>query len=176
MAENKVGGSVSITRSNVTGATARLIESDESTVDLSIAAPVAALTGAEVEEIAIGSVEVRLFGIGFSFALLYNKQGQSGLHLHRASSVLRCGGRGAHHDPHAERRADHGRAGGYDRQQRTRPRDRAERRRGAGSERLPALAKHGRQRSQPLASSRGLPPRDVPPVTFSGSCRRSVSA
>lgn len=66
------GASVSLTGSNVTGATANLSESDSHSLDIHIAAPVIALAGGEVDSFDIANLELHVLGVGLGVTISYD--------------------------------------------------------------------------------------------------------
>lgn len=69
---NGDGPSVSITGANVTGATANLSSSDNHSLDIHIAAPVAALTGAEVGNFDVANLDLHVLGAGLGVNIAYD--------------------------------------------------------------------------------------------------------
>lgn len=72
MSDKNGGPSVSISGGNVTGATANLSSSDNHSLDLHVAAPVAALTGLEVGNFEVASLGLSILGIGLGVTIAYD--------------------------------------------------------------------------------------------------------
>jgi len=73
---NNNGPSVSITGSNVTGATASLSASDNHSLDLHVAAPIAAITGVEVGNFDVFNLDLHVLGVGAGISVAYDPSTQ----------------------------------------------------------------------------------------------------
>lgn len=69
---NSNGPSVSITGANVTGATANLSSSENHSLDIHIAAPVAALVGVEVGNFDVANIDLHVLGVGLGVNIAYD--------------------------------------------------------------------------------------------------------